>query len=68
MCLQREVEKIRSTIEQTIQEKKANIGTIDDVTEKFSNELSKLTDNIIQAVQRLKENHLDELAKLSKKI
>ena len=35
--------------------------------EKFSNELSKLTDNIIQAVQKLKEKHLDELAKLSKK-
>nr|XP_022331924.1 uncharacterized protein LOC111129749 [Crassostrea virginica] len=65
--LQSEVEKIRSTIEQTIQEEKANIGTIDDVTEKFSNELSELTDDIIQAVQRLKEKHLDELAKLSKK-
>ena len=37
------------------------------MTEKFSNELSKSTDNIIQAVQKLKEKHLDELAKLSKK-
>nr|XP_022330482.1 tripartite motif-containing protein 5-like [Crassostrea virginica] len=66
-CLKSEVEKIRSTIEQTIQEEKANLGTIDDVTEKFSNELSEISDDIIKAVQRLKEKHFDELAKLSKK-
>ncbi|XP_078315524.1 uncharacterized protein LOC144619948 [Crassostrea virginica] len=65
-CLQREVEKFCSTIEQTIQEEKANMGAIDDMTEKFSNELSELTVDIIQTVKRLEEKHLDELAKLSK--
>ncbi|XP_022334009.1 uncharacterized protein LOC111130990 [Crassostrea virginica] len=65
-CLQREVEKFCSTIEQTIREEKANLGAIDDMTEKFSNELSELTADIIQTVKRLEEKHLDELAKLSK--
>ena len=65
-CLQRKVEKFCLTIEQTIQEEKANLGAIDDMTEKFSNELSELTADIIQTVKKLEEKHLDELAKLSK--
>ncbi|XP_078315526.1 uncharacterized protein LOC111129749 [Crassostrea virginica] len=52
--------------QQTIQEKKANMGAIDDMTEKFSNELSELSAAIIQTVKRLEEKHLDELSKLSK--
>ncbi|XP_022330482.2 uncharacterized protein LOC111128869 [Crassostrea virginica] len=65
-CLQRKVEKFCSTIEQTIQEEKANMGVIDDMTQKFSNELSELSAAIIQTVKRLEGKHLDELAKLSK--
>ena len=64
--LQRDVEKFCSTIEQSIQEEKANMGAIDDMTEEFSNKLSELSDAIIQTVKRLEEKHLDELSKLSK--
>ena len=65
-CLESEVEKFCSTIEQTIKDEKANLDDIDDMTQKFSNELSELSAAIIQTVKRLEGKHLDELAKLSK--
>ena len=64
--MQREVEKFCATLEQTIQEEKANIDNIDDVSDKCTKEISEFTQAIIQAVKRLEEKHLDEVAKLSK--
>uniref|UniRef100_K1R1I6 Uncharacterized protein n=1 Tax=Magallana gigas TaxID=29159 RepID=K1R1I6_MAGGI len=60
------MEKFCLKVENIIEKEKANINHIDDVTDTFTKELSDVTTNIIQAVKKLEEEHLNELSKLSK--
>eukprot|EP00105_Crassostrea_gigas_P046220 XP_019930368.1 PREDICTED: tripartite motif-containing protein 2-like [Crassostrea gigas] len=64
--LQSGMEKFCLKVENIIEKEKANINHIDDVTDTFTKELSDVTTNIIQAVKKLEEEHLNELSKLSK--
>nr|XP_019930368.2 E3 ubiquitin-protein ligase TRIM71 [Crassostrea gigas] len=64
--LQSGMEKFCLKVENIIEKEKANINHIDDIADTFTKELSDVTTNIIQAVKKLEEEHLNELSKLSK--
>uniref|UniRef100_A0A8W8I3U2 Tripartite motif-containing protein 56 n=1 Tax=Magallana gigas TaxID=29159 RepID=A0A8W8I3U2_MAGGI len=64
--LQSGMEKFCLKVENIIEKEKANMTHIDDIADTFTKELSDVTTNIIQAVKKLEEEHLNELSKLSK--
>ncbi|XP_019930368.3 E3 ubiquitin-protein ligase TRIM71 [Magallana gigas] len=64
--LQSGMEKFCLKVESIIEKEKAKINHIDDTADTFTKELSDVTTNIIQAVKKLEEKHLNDLSKLSK--
>jgi chemotaxis regulatin CheY-phosphate phosphatase CheZ len=64
--LQDDIEKLCSAIEGITERQRANIDEIDNVSDKFTKEISDATERIVQAVKNLEEKHMDELAKSCK--
>ncbi|XP_062574369.1 uncharacterized protein LOC134236223 [Saccostrea cucullata] len=64
--LQDDVEQLQDFFERIIREEKTNIDEIDDLSDNFSKEISKMSSKIIEAVKCLEETHLNELTKASK--
>ncbi|XP_056006885.1 tripartite motif-containing protein 3-like [Ostrea edulis] len=64
--LQDDVKELCTDVEGIIKRNKVNIDKIDDVSDRFTKEISDATAAIIQAVKNLEETHLDELAKSCK--
>lgn len=53
-------------VEKIIAEEKKNIRCIDEVSDKYTKEVTEFTTNVIQVVKKLREEHLNEVSKLSK--
>lgn len=47
-------------------DEKTNIKYIDEVSDKYTKEITEFTTNVIQVVKKLREEHLNEVSKLSK--
>lgn len=64
--LQSEIDKFCAKVEKIIVDEKTNIKYIDEVSDKYTKEITEFTTNEIQVVKKLKEEHLNEVSKLSK--
>ncbi|XP_062574359.1 uncharacterized protein LOC134236214 [Saccostrea cucullata] len=64
--LQEDVNQLESILEKVIAEEKANMVDIDNVQDKFTEEVSVSKEAIIKNVERLEEKHLNEIANVSK--
>lgn len=64
--LESEMNKFCSKVEKIIVDEKTNIKCIDEVSDKYTKEITEFTTNVIQAVKKWREEHLDEVSKLSK--
>lgn len=64
--LQSEMDRFCSMVEKIIAEEKKNIRCIDEVSVKYTKEITEFTTNVIQVVKKLREGHLNEVSKLSK--
>lgn len=58
--------KFFSKVEKIIVEEKTNIKCIDEVSDKYTKEITEYTTIVIQAVKKWREEHLNEVSKLSK--
>lgn len=64
--LESEMNKFFSKVEKIIVEEKTNIKCIDEVSDKYTKEITEYTTIVIQAVKKWREEHLNEVSKLSK--
>lgn len=60
------MDKFCSKVEKIIVKEMTNIKCIDEVSDKYTKKITEFTTNVIQVVKKPREEHLNEVSKLSK--